>query len=189
MNAEFPGKRAVRPHRIEVNLRDVRQLFNTMDPSPFREKDLARDAEEFIVSWAHEFPVNEPLMLVLHLHDELTSCENQQQVAEEGVQHYFAYLARLNRVEFRQLMKKGWQSLLIGLLFLTVCLTLSGQMGGWQPDPLWNLLRESLVIGGWVAMWRPLEIYLYDWWPLRQRGRIYQKLSRMPVEIAWQEPG
>ena len=189
MQAKSPAKRAVLPHRIEINLRDVRQLFNTMDPSPFRDKDLARDAEEFIVSWANEFPANEPLMLVLHLHEEPASGENQQQMAELGVRNYFAYLARLNKAEFRQLMKKGWQSLLIGLLFLTVCLTLSGQMSGWQPDRLWSLLRESLVIGGWVAMWRPLEIYLYDWWPLRQRGRVYEKLSRMPVEIAGREPG
>ena len=56
-----------------------------------------------------------------------------------------------------------------------------------QTDRLWSLLRESLVIGGWVAMWRPLEIYLYDWWP-RRIGRIYEKLSRVPVEIVEEGP-
>jgi hypothetical protein len=45
------------------------------------------------------------------------------------------------------------------------------------------MLRESLTIAGWVAMWRPMQIYLYDWWPLRRRGRIYMKLSHMPVEV------
>jgi hypothetical protein len=28
-----------------------------------------------------------------------------------------------------------------------------------------------------------MQIYLYDWWPLRQTGRIYARLSRMPVEV------
>jgi hypothetical protein len=32
-------------------------------------------------------------------------------------------------------------------------------------------------------MWRPMEIYLYDWWPLRNRGRTYARLSQMPVEV------
>jgi hypothetical protein len=32
-------------------------------------------------------------------------------------------------------------------------------------------------------MWRPMEIYLYDWWPLLRRQRILKKLSRMPVEV------
>jgi len=32
-------------------------------------------------------------------------------------------------------------------------------------------------------MWRPMQIYLYDWWPVRRRRRIYEKLSHMPVEV------
>jgi len=43
--------------------------------------------------------------------------------------------------------------------------------------------RESLTIAGWVAMWRPMQIYLYDWWPVRRRGKLYQKLSRMHVDV------
>ena len=46
-----------------------------------------------------------------------------------------------------------------------------------------QVISESLVIGGWVAMWRPLEIFLYDWWPIRNERRIYDRLSRMPVRI------
>jgi hypothetical protein len=47
-------------HNIELNLRDINQLFNTIDPSPFPDKDLDRSAEDFIVSWAQEFPIDEP---------------------------------------------------------------------------------------------------------------------------------
>jgi hypothetical protein len=46
------------------------------------------------------------------------------------------------------------------------------------------LLRESLLIGGWVAMWRPLEIFLYDWWPIRAEARLYDRLGEMPVKLA-----
>jgi hypothetical protein len=45
------------------------------------------------------------------------------------------------------------------------------------------ILREGLIIAGWVAMWRPMEIFLYEWWPLLRKGRLYQKLSRMHVEV------
>ena len=54
-------------HRIELNVKDMTQLFNSMDPSPFHEKDLDHDAEEFIVSWAQEFHRKEPIELVVHL--------------------------------------------------------------------------------------------------------------------------
>jgi len=45
------------------------------------------------------------------------------------------------------------------------------------------IVRESLTIGGWAAMWRPLEIYLYDWWPLRDERRVLERLSRMKVRL------
>ena len=45
------------------------------------------------------------------------------------------------------------------------------------------MLREGLIIAGWVAMWRPMEIFLYEWWPLLRTGQLYEKLSRMRVEV------
>jgi hypothetical protein len=55
------------PHTISLKLRDTSQLFNSMDPSPFIEKDLDDDAEEFIVSWAQEFSPNAAIKLRIHL--------------------------------------------------------------------------------------------------------------------------
>ena len=54
---------------IEVRVREVAQLFNSLDPSPFRERDLDTDAEDFIVSWARELPQNDELQIVIHLPD------------------------------------------------------------------------------------------------------------------------
>ncbi len=182
-----PGKpdhksKVPRAHPIALNLRDLNQLFNSMDPSPFYEKDLDHDAEEFMVSWAHEFPQDEPIALVIHLADHPAGLDPQPLV-QEAVHHNFADRARLNRLEFKRLMKEGRRSLLIGTVFLTACLLLSELLLLRESGGMWKVIRESLTIGGWVAMWRPLEIYLYEWWPLRRRGKIFEKLSRMPVEV------
>jgi hypothetical protein len=48
-----------------------------------------------------------------------------------------------------------------------------------------EVLRESLLIGGWVAMWRPLEVFLYDWWPIRAEARLYDRLAAMPVRLTY----
>ena len=170
------------PQRIEVKLHDVGQLFNTMDPSPFHEKDLDHDAEEFIESWAHEFPMNEPVQLVVHL-AQWPQGQNPQPLVERAVHNFFIYRARINQREFRRLMHEGWWSLLIGLAFLLLCLIAGQTIGETEKGTFLSLLRESLLIGGWVAMWRPLEIYLYQWWPLFREGRIYKKLATMSVEV------
>jgi hypothetical protein len=176
-------RRPLSHHRIEINLRDVNQLFNSMDPSPFHEKDLDHDAEEFIVSWVQEYHRHDPVTLVIHL-QQLPVAHDARQLVEKAIHNYFAYRARLNRLEFNRLMKQGRMSLGIGAVFLAACLTvgnlLSVHTGG---NALMLLLRETLMIAGTVAMWRPMEIYLYEWWPLRRRGQIFEKMSRMKVEV------
>ena len=169
-------------HRIELNLREVGQLFNTMDPSPFNEKDLDRDAEEFIVSWAREFPLDEPIALVVHVAASPREQEPQP-IVERAVHHYFAYRVELNRLEFRRLMQDGRRSLLTGLAFLAACLVISRFLVGAGTGTFSTFARESLAIAGWVAMWRPMEIYLYDWWPLGRRAKMLKKLSQIPVEL------
>jgi hypothetical protein len=46
-----------------------------------------------------------------------------------------------------------------------------------------SVIRESLLIGGWVAMWRPLEIFLYEWWGIRDEARLFDRLSAMTVRV------
>lgn len=174
-------------HRIELNLRDLEQFFNTMDPSPFHEKDLDDNVEEFIVNWAKEYPLEEPVRLVVHLQNAPDLGTDAKEVIERAVHHYFAYRADVSRRELRQLFRAGRISLLIGLSFLAVCLSVAEILAEVRV-PGTTILEESLKIGGWVAMWHPMEVYLYGWWPLRRTGRIYRKLSTIPVEISQKAP-
>ena len=153
-----------------------------MDPSPFPDKDLDDDAEEFVVSWAQEFPPNDPISLVIQV-NQLPARSDVQESVQTAVHNYFAYRTKLKRFELRRLLKRGRTSLFIGLVFLSACLLISHLLVRQWPGTLSDLVQESLTIGGWVAMWRPMEIFLYEWWPIRRTGRLYQKMSRMNVEV------
>ncbi|HEV2321773.1 MAG TPA: hypothetical protein VGT42_05360 [Gammaproteobacteria bacterium] len=173
--------RAMHPrHKVEVRLDNLRQFFNSMDPSPFYERDLDPDAERYIVSWAEEYPHVEPVTLVLHV--EAPEAATQQAMVEGAVHSHFSNQARLAGLEFRHLLRIGTRSLVIGLAVLALCLVLSGTVARGS-GTAGDIMRESLLIGGWVAMWHPMQIYLYGWWPLLRRRRTYEKLARMPVEI------
>ena len=165
-----------------MNLSDISQLFNSMDPSPFNERDLDKDAEEFILGWAREYAHHEPVSLVIEL-KQFPEGDDLGPMVEQAVRNNFAYRARLNTLEFRRLMQQGRVSLLIGLFFLITCLLTSEFLLSKTPGTLTNLTRESLTIAGWVAMWRPIEIYLYDWWPLQRRGQTFEKLSKIAVTV------
>src|SRR6516162_6188200 len=166
---------------ISLKVHDVSQLFNSMDPSPFLEKDLDDDAEDFIVCCAREFPPDEPLKLRINL--EHWPAANPEAMIQQAIHNHFAHRAELTNLEFRALMKQGRVSLAIGLSSLAICLAISKALVGAETGTWQSILREGLTIAGWVAMWRPMEIYLYDWWPVRRRSLIYNKLSHVPVEV------
>ena len=168
---------------IEVGLSDLRQIFNSLDPSPFHEKDLDDGAVEFIVSGAKEFAGDQPLALLIHL-DKPSVLPNAADTVRDAVHAYFARRMELSRRSLGQLFRIGRTSLLIGMVFLALCLIVGDWAVRRSPDSrLPAVVRESLLIGGWVAMWRPLQIFLYDWWPIRNEKRIYERLSRMLVRI------
>jgi hypothetical protein len=77
--------------------------------------------------------------------------------------NHFAHRAQITELEFKRLLKQSRTSLLIGLLFLAACLFLSKMLLGHEADTWAAVVRERLTIAGWVAMWRPMQIYLYDW--------------------------
>ena len=80
-------------------------------------------------------------------------------------------------------MKRGTLAIIVGLSFLVACFLIIELIVLKKLDAFPGFFKEGLTIAGWVAMWRPLEIYLYEWWPLRRRGQIFEKLSRMPVTV------
>lgn len=168
--------------RIELRLRELAQLFDSFDPAPFHEKDLDRDAEEFITSWAREFAPEQPLVFVLHLPAEQRRFDPQPTV-QGAIANYFRYRADLARLELRQTLQQGRWSLFVGVAFLAICMGLRELLRSFGTDDWLGVLEEGLLIVGWVAMWRPIELLLYDWWPLLRRRRTYQNLARMRVEV------
>ncbi len=170
---------------IEVRVNELMQLFNAMDGSPFHERDLDPDAEAFIVRWAREAPRGSKLALLVTL-DRARGPANEATVLRDAIREFFASRAEVARQRLRQLLRIGQISLLAGLAFLTVALGLGDVLSRiMQGQRMGELLRQGVVIIGWVAMWRPLEIFLYDWWPIRSEAKLFDALSAMPVRIAY----
>ena len=174
-------------HLIEVRVARLMQLFNAIDPSPFHERDLDPNAEAFIVGWARDLHRHAPLALLVHL-QRSPGIRAEEEQLREAVSESFRRRAASARGRLRELLRIGRLSLGIGLLFLTLSL-LAGEAieSALEGRRIGTLLRESLLIGGWVAMWRPLEILLYSWWPVLAEARLYDRLAVMPVRIAYLE--
>ena len=173
---------------IEVRIREVRQLFDALDPSPFREKDLDPKAEEYIVDSLKELPSRAACRLVIHL-DQPTGLPDESAVIGDAVHVHFARRVQVLRRSLHRLMRRGVISLAIGIAFLVAIFGLVRLLAHLLGESAVGILsREGLIIVGWVAMWRPLEIFLYDWWPIVGEKRIRERLSRIEVRVAYGGP-
>ena len=173
------GRRAV----LELHVAELKQLFNAMDPAPFRERDLDPKAVDYILDWGHETRAGQPLGLVVQLGRELATDENTSMM-REALHTYFQLRAAATRRQLRKLFRVGRISLVIGLAFLAVAIGLGEFVASFvSKENYASIIKESFVIGGWVALWRPLEIFLYDWWPIRAEAKLNDRLSEMDVRI------
>lgn len=170
---------------IEVHVGELKQLFNSIDPSPFRNKDLDPAAEEFIVGWAKDLPRDIPLALVVDL-DRQAGLPDEAAVLRDAIHEFFKQRAEAYRRNLRELFRRGRTILLIGLTVLAAAIAGGDFLATLlKTSRLGEIVRESLTIGGWVAMWRPLEVFLYDWWPIRNEARLSDRLATMPVRIRY----
>ena len=173
------GKAATEINAIEIRLSSIDQLFHTLDPSPFREKDLYKDVEDFIVSWARELHTDLPFTIVVHLPEKQLTRPEAKEIGP-AITGFFAYSAQEIGLELKELLRVGRRSLAIGIAVLVVSIVASQTVAANLES---KVLEESLIIFAWVANWRPTEIFLYDWWPLARRRRLYQRLAAAKVEL------
>lgn len=183
---------------LDLRVSELRQIFDAMDPAPFRERDLDPKAAAYIVGWAEETPKDQPLALVVHLgaprpgqwtgaplpEAQPSATAGDAALLGEAVREFFRGEAAGRRRDLAQLFRTGRVSLVIGLAFLAGTVAAAEILDGLIAQYSWaGLVKESLVIGGWVALWRPMEIFLYDWWPIRAEARLLDRLAAMHVDV------
>jgi hypothetical protein len=160
----------------------VRQLFHTLDPAPFHEKDLDENAEAYLVQACDEAGRRRQLRLVVHLPVSEAQSDSAQTLPD-AIHNYFAYRERQLGKDLVKLLRYGAVSLTIGLIFLMACIALRRALDAHWPVVDQSIVGEGLLILGWVSMWRPIEILLYEWWPISRRRIILHRLAAIPVEV------
>jgi hypothetical protein len=165
---------------VPLRVKNVKELFSSLDPSPFRDKDLDDDVEYYIVEACREIGRDTPMKIVVHV-EEAHDASSADLTA--SMHRYFRYRLDRTQLDLRAVLREGRLSLVIGLVFLTACLVARLLVVRWIPGTAADVLGEGLLIMGWVAMWRPIQILLYDWWPHWRRRSRFARLTEIEIEV------
>ena len=168
---------------LDLHVGVQKQLFNSMDPAPFRKRDLDPVVAAYIIDWAEEAPIGARFGLHVTLTDEPVTAADAA-LLRDAVHENFNRRVAGKRRELRRLFRDGRISLAIGVGFLALAIVISEGIGSLIANDHYALLvQESVVIGGWVALWHPINIFLYDWWPIRASIKLHERLRVIDVRL------
>lgn len=163
---------------VSIHVRDLAQLFNSLDPSPFWDRDLDRTAAEFIEDEFRDRQSADAWHLHVYAHEGIASAGDLQ----AAVENYYGRLASSARNALREHM---WMTQL-GLLGGVTIFLLSMGTRAILTSALGNLpavLDEGLIILAWLALWRPTEALVYEWVPLHRKRRLFERLAGIRVSV------
>lgn len=167
---------------IELELHSMMQIFNSFDPAPFHEKELDEEAEVYIYNIVGEFPLKKPLEIVVYVPPSEFSQETESTL-KEAIRNHFLYKKVLTEIDLKRLLQRGRRNMTIALIFLFLCLLMIRLVSTFESGLLKTMLSEGLTIIGWVAMWEPINVFLYGWWPIVQKRNIYRKILGTDVSV------
>ena len=184
INASDRYKRVNGEVVIEIAVKNSRQLFNERDPSPFRERDLDENFVTYIVNAVQEFPLQTKMKIQIVSSDNTDTSTEKKFIISEAIQTYFQYESKLASAKLRKRLKMARLFSLIGVSVLIVSLSIAEAINSLKSNSaIANVASVGLVIIGWVAMWHPIEVLLYDWWPDREQRMYFDKIAKLNVDV------
>jgi len=178
MKKDHGQKRASGTATVNVHVRDVAQLFNSFDPSPFWDRDLDRDAASFIEEEFSDKRSAQLWHLNVHAHQGAAAAQDLQ----TAVENYYTRLASSASRELREHLRLSQFALLGGVAVFLLCIGARGVLQEMLPE-VPRALDEGLIILAWVALWRPAEVLAYEWVPLLRKRRFYERLAGIRVSV------
>lgn len=163
---------------VRIRVRQVSQLFNSLDPSPFWDRDLDSEAANFIEEEFRDRLSADTWRLVVQVHEGATSTEELQTALKS---HYLRQ-ANSARLALREHLLVGQLALLGGVAVFLLSMAMRALLrNSWTGISPWA--EEGLIILAWLALWRPAEALLYGWVPYYRKRRRYERLARVHVAV------
>ena len=95
------------------------------------------------------------------------------------------FLAREKRIAERlhEHFQDAWKMFGFGFAFMLACTLLRTYLAPEEVHSLMSSFREGLLVIGWVALWKPVEELLFNWWTLKRELVSWHKLSKMEMKV------
>ena len=180
LQAVYPFDPQTRTFTIPARLGRYADFFNPMDPSPAPTRDLSLDLVEYLNQCSDEIPEKYALAVSIEIQDEAQSTQPEQECVE-SLRSFYQHACFVTQAHIRRTRRQALKYLAVSFS----CLAAYIISEPWNlASFLWNLLREAVLIGGWVFMWEAVTLNFIEMDSHFQEIKKYWRLINANVHFS-----
>ena len=167
---------------VEVTIDSPYDLYDDKDPSPLKARDLKPTVEDYIATCIREIPMGQKLRLDFYFY-KFSNDPSEAVALEKSVREFFVYKAKVRFLDFKFKIRNGLKSVAIGLGFLFMCIFISSSFLSTSNTIFERFFLEGLSVLGWVSLWNPVQIFLYEIWPIIANSKTLKRCSKIDMSF------
>jgi hypothetical protein len=170
---------------ISVAIESYANIFNELDPAPFRKKDLDQDLRDYLEDSSVDIPLKYDVVLRFNVSGEAKNTEKEEKI-RVGLKTYFSFVKDLLGDNIRKSYEKSvvyvfGAFVLLSASYLLRLLLIS--------NIFFSILIEGITIGGWVFLWEAISTFAFRTRDVKNRCRQYKRLADAPIQFIYIQKG
>jgi hypothetical protein len=174
---------------IALHLDQIGKFFSIPDSDPLIGNQMYEPGIDFVYDSARASRIKNNLNLILYLPKNQVNNKVEKEL-KIGIVDYcdFQIYKLQNNLEMQK--RQGRRTLWYGITILVICLLLSG-LGFYITSIasttflylLGGFMFNGFMIIGWVSLWTPTSMLLFERWPDIISKKTYERIREMTIEI------
>lgn len=166
---------------IGVAIDRYSDIFNALDPAPFRRRDLDPDLSAFLEDCSAEIPLKYAVTLRFTAPITLRDPELEERI-RVGLNTYFSFVMRSHGRERKQVYEQNVYYIFTSIFFLLSSFFLGSRISN---NVFYLTLVEGLSIGGWVFLWEAISSFAFKTKSLNRKYKQYQRFYHCQIEFKY----
>lgn len=167
---------------IGVSLDKYENIYNELDPTPFRKRDIESELVDYVVDSSIDIPIKYDVKLNLYL-PSIEKDDKKENNAKIAIHSYFKYLLIRNKMVLLNSLRRCFRSLVLGVLLFTFYFFVSDNLN--ITSEFLKVIIEGVSILGWVALWDVGEEFLFNWVSIFHKRRLLKRMANAKVEFIY----
>ena len=153
-------------------------FYDSVIRIPYRPR-MHPDVEAFIIEESEKLHRHADLQISIQITKERLL--NSNEIIALIRQHFENKREKANH-QVKTILRLGVRSLFIAFLFLIIMFLLTNALMAFlQQNALVITLRELFIILGWVALWRPAELLLFEWRSHKRNAKLFDRIAQCKI--------